>query len=220
MDGKLMIDHYQISYLATGRDALRFGAASTSQPTVPVVAADPDYDLGIQDTAAQEPAASDDFDNERYFVATPVSPELDRLYFPRLPATRVEGEQVAKMLSTHLHVEIRPQMDRLALETRLKSLRSPWIVHLATHGFFLQDQPRDDVLGRRHFQILPTTNASGAGETLEPSGRRLESPLLRSGLALAGANWKSRQFIPPAEAEDGLLTAEDVAGLDLLGTDL
>ncbi len=221
MDGQLMIDHYQISYLATGRDALRFGAASTSQPTVPVVAADPDYDLGIQDTAgARQPAASDDVDDELSPRRHSRAPELDRLYFPRLPATRVEGEQVAKMLSTHLHVEIRPQMDRLALETRLKSLRSPWIVHLATHGFFLQDQPRDDVLGRRHFRILPTTNASGAGETLEPSGRRLESPLLRSGLALAGANWKSKQFIPPAEAEDGLLTAEDVAGLDLLSTEL
>jgi CHAT domain-containing protein len=47
-----------------------------------------------------------------------------------------------------------------------------------------------------------------------------ENPLLHSGLALAGANWKNKGFTPPPEAEDGLLTAEDVSGLDLLATEL
>ena len=44
--------------------------------------------------------------------------------------------------------------------------------------------------------------------------------MLRSGLALAGANTFLRGATPPAEAEDGLLTAQDVAGLDLLNTEL
>ena len=48
----------------------------------------------------------------------------------------------------------------------------------------------------------------------------MENPLLRSGLALAGANWKHKGFTPPPEAEDGLLTAEDVSGLDVLATEL
>ena len=51
-----------------------------------------------------------------------------------------------------------------------------------------------------------------------------QSLLLRSGLALAGANTWLRQpeeeQALPVEAEDGLLTAEDVAGLDLLDTQL
>ena len=47
-----------------------------------------------------------------------------------------------------------------------------------------------------------------------------ENPLLRSGLAMAGANTWLRGGSPPAEAEDGLLTAEDVSGLDLLDTEL
>jgi CHAT domain-containing protein len=47
-----------------------------------------------------------------------------------------------------------------------------------------------------------------------------ENPLLRSGLALAGVNTWLRQGNPPPEAEDGLLTAEDVSGLDLLDTEL
>jgi CHAT domain-containing protein len=48
----------------------------------------------------------------------------------------------------------------------------------------------------------------------------MENPMLRSGLALAGANTFLHGALPPAEAEDGLLTAEDVAGLDLLDTEL
>lgn len=44
--------------------------------------------------------------------------------------------------------------------------------------------------------------------------------MLRSMLALAGANtWLKDGPLPP-EAEDGLLTAEDVTGLNLLNTDL
>jgi CHAT domain-containing protein len=44
--------------------------------------------------------------------------------------------------------------------------------------------------------------------------------MLRSGLALAAANWMSKKFTPPPEAEDGLLTAEDICGLNLMDTEL
>jgi CHAT domain-containing protein len=48
----------------------------------------------------------------------------------------------------------------------------------------------------------------------------MENPMLRSGLALAGANTWLKNGDLPEEAEDGLLTAEDVTGLDLLATEL
>ena len=47
-----------------------------------------------------------------------------------------------------------------------------------------------------------------------PAGPPLENPLLRAGLALAGA------MRPRQGQEDGLLTALEVAGLDLWGTEL
>jgi CHAT domain-containing protein len=52
------------------------------------------------------------------------------------------------------------------------------------------------------------------------SGPLPENPLLRCGLALAGANTWLQGGTPPDDAEDGLLTAEDVSGLDLLATEL
>jgi CHAT domain-containing protein len=47
-----------------------------------------------------------------------------------------------------------------------------------------------------------------------------ENPLLRSGLALAGANTWLRGGSLPQEAGDGILTAEEVSGLDLVATEL
>jgi CHAT domain-containing protein len=60
------------------------------------------------------------------------------------------------------------------------------VLHLATHGFFL------------------------GGECAE------DSPLLQSGLALAGANSRTRAKV---DEEDGILTAEEVASMNLEGVE-
>jgi len=105
-------------------------------------------------------------------------------------------------------------LEKGALEKRIKACRSPLILHLATHGFFLKDQADDLSAAQRGL------GAPGWVAGHQVSGPRVENPLLRSGLALAGANWKCRGFTPPPEAEDGWLTAEDVSGMDLLATEL
>lgn len=141
------------------------------------------------------------------------SRELDRnsFHFPRLPGTRREGERIAQMLG------VRPWLEGAALEANLKARRSPRVLHLATHGFFLEDQKRDPNRGLRDLGAIGGPAGGGLGRL---SGPGLENPLLRSGLSLAGANTWFNQGHLPAEAEDGLLTAEDVSGLDLLYTDL
>jgi CHAT domain-containing protein len=121
----------------------------------------------------------------------------------------MEGQQVAALLS------VEPWLGQGVLEGRLKAGRSPRILHIATHGFFLPDQERD-----------PNKDQLGLGVVDETAGDRLgqlsnvENPLLRSGLALAGANTWLKGDVLPKEAEDGILTAEDVSGLDLLATEL
>jgi CHAT domain-containing protein len=72
------------------------------------------------------------------------------------------------------------------------------ILHIATHGFFLNDQDG----------LAPQLRAD------MPQAQSRENPLLRSGLALAGANARR------SGKEDGILTAAEVARLDLAGTQL
>jgi CHAT domain-containing protein len=78
------------------------------------------------------------------------------------------------------------------------------VLHLATHGFFL---------GRACESAL-----AAEGRPMERLGVAAggENPLLHSGLALAGAN---RRQGAGAEDEDGILTAEEIAALDLNGTE-
>ncbi len=79
-----------------------------------------------------------------------------------------------------------------ATETAVKAARRPRIMHLATHGFFLPDQ------------------------TLGMDDPQYETPLIRSGLAFAGANFATLA----TTGDDGLLTALEIAGMDLSATEL
>ncbi len=179
-NGSFLIDEYQISYLSTGRDLLRV-APTGQNGSAPVVAADPDFDYGI--------GASPEYQADQFLR----SPDLVEMVFPRLPSTRSEGECVAKLLG------VAPVLGSEVAERKLLSVRSPEILHIATHGFFLGDEKE--------------VNAS-------ISGMSISNPMLRSGLALAGANWRAKGFRPPIEAGDGLLVAEEVASMSLGGTDL
>jgi len=217
-DGRPLIDTYQISYVGCGRDVLRFGAKSTGQPADPLVIADPDFDLDTQTAARQSASASP-------VAFPPPAPttvadlagrrsrdfDRDKYHFGRLPGTHTEGERIAALLG------VQPWLEQDALEGRLKvQCRSPRILHLATHGFFLQDQPRDRNREHRDLGVIGG-EPGGLGRL---SGPLPENPLLRAGLALAGVNTWLRHGLLPPEAEDGLLTAEDVSGLDLLDTEL
>jgi CHAT domain-containing protein len=84
---------------------------------------------------------------------------------------------------------VKPFLGQRASETLLRELQGPAVLHVATHGFFLPDQS-------------------------DPASPASENPLLRSGLAFAGANGA------PPGADDGILTAFEMAGLDLWGTRL
>lgn len=85
------------------------------------------------------------------------------------------------------------------------------IVHLATHGFFLDGDCSSPVRWSR-----------GVGGLSSPEPGRFEAaldenPLLYSGLAFAGAN--QRESVGPEE-EDGILTAQELASVDLSGVEL
>jgi CHAT domain-containing protein len=75
-------------------------------------------------------------------------------------------------------------------------------LHIASHGFFLRDQQLTEETAR---WLKDGSMPMSLGE----------NPLLRSGIALAGANERRS-----GDADDGILTALEVAQLDLDGTEL
>jgi tetratricopeptide (TPR) repeat protein/CHAT domain-containing protein len=83
------------------------------------------------------------------------------------------------------------------------------VLHFATHGFFLGSSCASAVAGSRSVGGLAGSDV-GTFESME-------NPLVRSGLALAGAN--RRATTQPGTHEDGILTAEEVAGLELDGVE-
>lgn len=93
-----------------------------------------------------------------------------------------------------------------ATESSLKRVDGPEILHIASHGFFLAAPDENE-------QKQPQASRTNSG--LDREIVVSEDPLLRSGLALEGAN---RGY--GANGEDGILTALEAAGLDLLGTRL
>jgi CHAT domain-containing protein/tetratricopeptide (TPR) repeat protein len=86
------------------------------------------------------------------------------------------------------------------------------IVHLATHGFFVDDTCSASRPGTRSMGGLsPEANTAQAPRVKHQAP---ENPLILSGLALAGAN--HRDAAGELE-EDAILTAEEIAAMDLSG---
>jgi tetratricopeptide (TPR) repeat protein/CHAT domain-containing protein len=88
------------------------------------------------------------------------------------------------------------------------------VAHFATHAFFLSgncvESLGDDAAAMRGIGGITPVPAHHSASRAEVN------PFLLSGLALAGAN--RRENVPPG-AEDGILTAEEIASLDLSGLD-
>lgn len=194
-----LIDDYEMSYLGVGRDLLRFGARPSDEPTEPLVLAAPNFDLHSEGEVRTENPSLPGLQSRDLSQAI--------VNFPPLPGTYEEGQRVAALLS------VEPCMGDSAVEARLKATRSPRILHLATHGYFLPGQVEEQ-------DALSTPQDKGGSGAARLIGAGAENPLLRSGLALAGANTRLRGKPLPVEAEDGILNAVDVSGLDLLNTEL
>jgi CHAT domain-containing protein len=116
-----------------------------------------------------------------------------------LPGTQVEVSEIEKLLRTK-NGEVLPRTGTDAHEAAIKQMEAPRVLHVATHGFFLDDPDFGDA---------------------ESVKKYIENPLLRCGLILAGAEDFINVGQNPAEpTQDGILTAQEVMNLNLDGTEL
>ncbi len=121
-----------------------------------------------------------------------------------LPGTKVEVDAVAKLLKASAY-QLTQYMEKQATEKNVKSIKAPTLIHIATHGYFLEDVEGNSntVFG------VNAENASG-------------NPLLRSGLILAGAGdaISGKGKADMTSNDNGILTAYEAMNLNLEGTEL
>lgn len=124
-------------------------------------------------------------------------------YFDELPGAAAEASSVAALLKVLPLVGA--DANKLNFLSSIK--QSPWILHLATHAYVLSDDTLRPYPQTKRQQVLFTDGDYPA--VVSPS----IDAMLRSGIALAGANDLRATNL-------GLVTALELAGTNLSGTEL
>jgi CHAT domain-containing protein/Tfp pilus assembly protein PilF len=197
--GQYLVQRYPLSYVSAGRDVLRMQIPRASR-SAPLVLADPFFGepgvtTGTTTSARQGPPTV----KGRRSITS--GADLTSMYFAPLAGTLQEARTIRSVFP-----DVQILAGGEATEFALKHAQAPRILHIATHGFFLQDADGATSAETR----APATGT----RAIQSASGRIENPLLRSGLALAGANLTS------AGKDDGILTALEAAHLNLWGTKL
>lgn len=134
---------------------------------------------------------------------------LQNMQFQPLDGTVAEVHEVSRLWTLRRSAEpARLLLGREATETTFKQVASEYrVLHVATHGFFLSDTC---------MASAAAAGTRGVGGFAAARPQPALNPLLLSGLALSGAN---RRASATPDGDDGILTAEEVAGLDLSGVE-
>lgn len=193
-DNRYLLERYELHYLPSGRDIARLAATARHQGDA-LLMADPDYDLPLEATQQAQQTVAD----------------LQGIRFNRLPDTRQEVDAISTLLRRDMGLKVRALHGAAASEQALFAQPQPALLHLATHGFFLAgttgtETPAADTRG---LKAVLTGGSSGT------AAAPLSNPMLRSGLALAGVNRSLQRG-----GGEGLVTAEEILGMQLVGTDL
>jgi CHAT domain-containing protein len=122
----------------------------------------------------------------------------------QLPGTEAEAAAISKLFLANAVPVVQFKGER-ATEKVVKGLKSPSILHIATHGYFLDD-------------VSQVESEKLVGVEV---GIASENPLLRSGLLFAGCeNVFDPDYHPAIKEENGVLTAFEALRLNLDETQL
>lgn len=128
-------------------------------------------------------------------------PEYGSPTIPELPGTKTEVDGINRLLKSSGY-QVSEWVQKDATENNLKAAREVAVLHIATHGYFLQDVQRS---------IWPIgVQADYARDNV----------LLRSGLMLTGASDADRNASGLENNSNGVVTSYEAMNLDLKGTSL
>lgn len=195
-DGLFLSEKFDFRYLTNLADLIRepqnVAENRPFQPTTALLVGDPTFDFFENNSTAKGGGQS--------VFEEPFSAELRGIDLRPLPKS---GEEVAEIdqILKEKHCETQVFTQKRATEGSVKSTDQPSILHLATHGFFLEQL---------------------SGKGVFDTNFVFRSRLLRSMLFFAGAENRLLNGIPnPSEdGQDGILTAFEVQNMSLENTEL
>jgi CHAT domain-containing protein/Flp pilus assembly protein TadD len=205
-DGKYVTEKKDIVLVNSVNEILENGYYNHKSSNLALLVGNPDFNLTFQTTQNQ----FNDLDlinSDGSFI--PHYRDLQDFKLTNLPGSQMEVRQIEKILKQS-HYMTQCLTGDQALETSVKAVENPRILHLATHGFFA---------GR-----INDVNESYADRDLL-SGYNTEmlikNRMLRSGLMFSGCQNALKGFNNISESiDDGILTSYEVMNLNLNSTEL
>ncbi|MCL4456874.1 MAG: CHAT domain-containing protein [Nitrospirae bacterium] len=201
---KYLMEEYTISYISAGRDIIRFTDTNIAKGDALIIA-DPDYDMGLMER--------DKMTKEMKVAKTirgGLSKDVLNISFDRLPDTKQEADAIEKVLKNKKKLKVKNYQNIKAIEEMIFSAETPKILHLATHGYFLNDEELKVSSETRGVKIKLKDDFMAKDEAVN-----IENPMLRSGIVFSGVNASLK-----AGRDDGMMSAEKILGVNLKGTDL
>lgn len=189
---RYLIEDYAFSYIASGKNVLQKPGAKKSAKKKSNARR---LSLVIGGVNYEGPKRST---SKRTRAADGGCGIQSRPQYDFLPGTKTEAKAVASLAAKKHKVTVL-YGDRADEKTIKRLLPTQNIVHLATHGFFAR----------------PCADAKTPDVATDAA---IASPLVRSGIVVAGSNATRGKLV--VNGEDGVLTAEEVAELDLRAVDL
>lgn len=118
-----------------------------------------------------------------------------------LPATQIEIDNIDSVLKKK-GIYCTSYSKNLATKNNLLSINSPSILHIATHGFFIENDSDNTYL------------------TSLQKDKTYVNPYLKCGLLFSGCGAFINNVYSNNISDNGIITAADILNLDLTGTDL
>lgn len=223
-EGKYLIDEYQINYVSAGRDMMRF-KADWKMGKDAIIMGNPDYNFKM---GKKEDLRGDSKIEDIKKTRSAVSSDTPGLPLVRpLSSTKDEAEAIGNIIRKLRKVEPLIYFDDKAIEGVLYNIKEPpEILHLSTHGFFLKDLDLEEKIRRilqpeaQKNDVHNLMNLLLGTLTVDVHGMLIESPMLRSGIALAGYNASVLSICAGEGRDEGIVTADKLTGINLKGTSL
>lgn len=161
------------------------------------------------DNSANKPSIEPEIDTFGFKQVAEIASRSSLVKFGYLPGTKEEAKNIQQLFKTNgiLNIFFTGENATEASLKQLNGKKDPFILHIATHGYFFPDTEHG-----KQKKLLQNFLEPDRNDVFKWS----DQPLLRSGLIFAGANhrWGKTDYVSN-NTEDGILTSYEISNLDL-----